>query len=87
MASPLPTPEKRRPASSQIVRLVERIRALVTERRALERGGSHERLEAKRHEIERLQWRLANLVRRELSETGPTGGPPTSRMATARRHG
>ncbi len=55
-------------ASSQIIRLVDRIRTLVSERRALEASGQPDRVEAKRREIERLQWRLANVVRRELSE-------------------
>ena len=86
-SSILPTPGNRRPASSQIVRLVERIRVLVSERRALERGGSAKRLEAKRREIEKLQWRLANLVKRELSDTGPSPRRSSSREATVRRQG
>jgi flagellin-like hook-associated protein FlgL len=55
--------------SPQVTQLIDRIRSLVAEKRRLD-GSSSRRREAIRLEIERLQERLANLVRRELSERG-----------------
>jgi hypothetical protein len=48
---------ERRRSSPQVTRLLERLRALVAEDR-----------EANRREIERLKWRLANVLKRELGE-------------------
>jgi predicted nucleic acid-binding Zn-ribbon protein len=60
-------PVPRRP-SPEVTSLIERLRKLVAERRRLEqrRDASRELLERRRREIERLQQRLANLVKREL---------------------
>ena len=59
-------PVPRRP-SPEVTSLIERLRKLVAERRRLEqRSASRELLERRRREIERLQQRLANLVKREL---------------------
>jgi hypothetical protein len=69
-----PTPTRGR-ASSQVVRLVNRLRELVAEQRALETGGNPKRLAAIRREIERLQCRLANVVRSELSNGRAAGQP------------
>jgi hypothetical protein len=56
----------RRP-SPEVTSLIERLRKLVAERRRLEqRRASGELLERRRREIERLQQRLAMLVKREL---------------------
>jgi hypothetical protein len=55
--------------SPQVTQLIDRIRSLVAEKRRLD-GSSSRRRGAIRLEIERLQERLANLVRRELSERG-----------------
>jgi hypothetical protein len=55
----------RRP-SAEVTRLIDRIRELVAERRRLEGRVSGELLERYRVEIERLQQRLANMVKREL---------------------
>jgi hypothetical protein len=70
-----PTIPKRKRASSDVVRLIDRIRELVAEKDALEGRTSSGRLEALRLEIERLQCRLANVVRRELSGPGPSPCP------------
>jgi hypothetical protein len=51
---------------SQVPTLIERIRKLVAEQRRLEKNGSGDGVEEKRREVERLQTRLANAVRREL---------------------
>jgi hypothetical protein len=56
--------------SPQVTQLIDRIRSLVAEKRRLDGSSSCGRREAIRLEIERLQERLANLVRRELSERG-----------------
>jgi hypothetical protein len=61
---------QRRPASREVVRLVDRIRALVSEQQSLDGRTSARRLEALRGEIERLQCRLANIVWSELSGKG-----------------
>jgi hypothetical protein len=70
MASHAPThetPEQGRP-SPHVVRLIDRIKKLVAEQRRLDEGdGEDRRRNANRREIARLQWRLANVVKRELS--------------------
>jgi hypothetical protein len=48
-------------------RLLDRIRKLVAEQRRMDDDDSDDRRAAKRREIARLQWRLANAVKRELS--------------------
>ena len=61
------TPEHRRP-SSQVVRLIDRIKKLVAEQRRLGDDDSEDRRrDANRREIARLKWRLANAVKRDLS--------------------
>jgi hypothetical protein len=62
--------ERRPSVSPQVAQLIERIRGLVAERRRLERGGGSGRRERVRVEIARLQERLADTVRRELSDPG-----------------
>ena len=54
-------------ASPQVIRLLDRIRELVAEQRRLGGRANRERVEANRREINRLQWRLANVLRRDLS--------------------
>lgn len=62
-----PTDGQGRP-SPQAVRLIDRIRKLVAEQRRLDDGDSDDRRrDANRREIGRLKWRLANVVKRELS--------------------
>ena len=51
--------------SSQVVRLIDRIKKLVAEQRRL--GDDDRRRDANRREIARLKWRLANAVKRELN--------------------
>jgi hypothetical protein len=52
----------------QAVRLIDRIRKLVAEQRRLdEDDGEDRRRDSNRREIARLKWRLANVVKRELS--------------------
>jgi hypothetical protein len=59
------------PPSPQVVRLIDRIKKLVAEQRRLDdRDDEDRRRDANRREIARLKWRLANVVKRELS-TGP----------------
>ena len=53
--------------SSEVVKLIECIRRLVTEQRRLEGRGGGERLRSNRLEVARLQRRLAVLVKRDLS--------------------
>jgi hypothetical protein len=60
---------RRRYASPQVVRLIERIKGLVDEQRRVEQGGG--RADALRREIGCLQERLARVVRRELNEGAP----------------
>ncbi|MGH2800221.1 MAG: hypothetical protein ACRDM0_21680 [Thermoleophilaceae bacterium] len=61
------TPRQARP-SPQVVRLIDRIKKLVAEQRRLDEGDSEDRRrDANRREIARLKWRLANVVKRELS--------------------
>lgn len=55
-----------RRSSPEVTRLINRIRKLVDERRRLEGRASRELLERYRVEIERLQRRLATVVKREL---------------------
>jgi hypothetical protein len=57
-----------RRSSPEVNRLIGRIRRLVDERRRLEGGASRELLERYRLEIERLQRRLATVVKRELPQ-------------------
>jgi hypothetical protein len=57
-----------RRSSPEVTRLIDRIRKLVDERRRLEGGASRELLEKYRVEIERLQRRLATVVKRELPQ-------------------
>jgi hypothetical protein len=61
------SPEQRRP-SPQVIRLIDRIKKLVSEQQRLNDGdGEDRRRDANRREIVRLKWRLANAVKRELS--------------------
>jgi hypothetical protein len=61
------TAEQGRP-SPQVVRLIDRIKTLVAEQRRLDESDSEDRRrDANRREIARLKWRLANVVKRELS--------------------
>ena len=61
------TPEQGR-SSPQVVRLIDRIKKLVAEQRRLDKSdGEDRRRDANRREIARLKWRLANVVKRELS--------------------
>ena len=61
------TSEQGRP-SPQVVRLIDRIKQLVAEQRRLGEGdGEDRRRDAKQREIARLKWRLANVVKRDLS--------------------
>jgi hypothetical protein len=61
------TPAQGRP-SPQVVRLIDRIKKLVAEQRRLDQDDSEDRRrDANRREIARLKWRLANVVKRELS--------------------
>jgi hypothetical protein len=55
-------------SSPQVARLIDRIKKLVAEQRRLdERDSEDRRRDANRREIARLKWRLANIVKRELS--------------------
>jgi hypothetical protein len=61
------TPELGRP-SPQVIRLIDRLKKLTAEQRRLDEGdGEDRRRDANRREIARLKWRLANVVKRELS--------------------
>jgi hypothetical protein len=52
----------------QTVRLIDRIKKLVAEQRRLDDDDREDRRrDANRREIDRLKWRLANAVKRELS--------------------
>jgi hypothetical protein len=54
--------------SPQVVRLLDRIKKLVAEQRRLDEDDREDRRrDANRREINRLKWRLANVVKRELS--------------------
>jgi hypothetical protein len=67
-------PDQGRP-SPQVVRLIDRIKKLVAEQRRLDDDDREDRRrDANRREIARLKWRLANLVKRELSP-GPGLSP------------
>jgi hypothetical protein len=59
----VPVPPK---PSPEVTHLIERLRRLVAERRLEARRASRELLERRRREIERLQQRLAAMVKREL---------------------
>jgi hypothetical protein len=66
--------------SSQVVRLIDRIKRLVSEQRRLDEDDRDDRRrDANRREIARLKWRLANAVKRELSPG------PGLRLASALR--
>jgi hypothetical protein len=57
-----------RTPSTQVTRLIARIKKLVAEQRRLDEDGEdRRRRDANRREIARLKWRLANAVKRELS--------------------
>jgi hypothetical protein len=67
-------------SSPQVVRLIDRIKKLVAEQRRLDEDDREDRRrDANRREIARLKWRLANVVKRELSPG------PGLRLATALR--
>jgi hypothetical protein len=55
--------------SHEARRLIDRLRRLVAEQRRLEDDGSSELREAKMIEIDRLQQRLATVVKRELTHS------------------
>jgi hypothetical protein len=55
-------------SSPQVRRLLDRIRRLVAEQERLAGSGNRARREANRREIARLQARLADVMRRRLSE-------------------
>jgi hypothetical protein len=64
----------------QVVRLIDRIKRLVSEQRRLDEDDRDDRRrDANRREIARLKWRLANAVKRELSPG------PGLRLASALR--
>jgi hypothetical protein len=53
---------------TETVRLIDRIKKLVAEQRRLDEDGREDRRrDRNRREIARLKWRLANVVKRELS--------------------
>jgi hypothetical protein len=57
------------PGQREVDRLLDRIRTRVSELRHLEAARVDRRvLEQQRREIDRLQWRLARLVRRQLGD-------------------
>jgi hypothetical protein len=55
-------------SSPQVRRLLDRIRRLVAEQERLAGTANRERREANRREIARLQMRLAQATKRQLSE-------------------
>jgi hypothetical protein len=56
------------PPRTHTQRLIDRIKHLVAEQRRLDEDDDDDRRrDANRREIARLKWRLANLVKRELS--------------------
>jgi hypothetical protein len=64
------TPARSR-SSPQVAQLIDRIKKLVAEQRRMdEDDGEDRRRDANRREIARLKWRLANVVKRELSPGG-----------------
>lgn len=55
------------PGQQEVDRVLERIRTRVSELRRLEGAGADRRvLQQRRREIDRLQWRLARIVSRQL---------------------
>jgi hypothetical protein len=67
--------------SPQVVRLIDRLRKLVAEQRRLGEGDDDDRRrDAHRREIARLKWRLANVVKRELSPGTGLSFALTSRL-------
>jgi hypothetical protein len=63
------TDDNPRQSSPQVGRLIDRIKQLVAEQRRLDDDddGEDRRRDANRREIARLKWRLANVVKRELT--------------------
>jgi hypothetical protein len=61
--------DRHRRFSHEVTRLIDRLRRLVAEQRRLEDDGSSELREAKMIEIDRLQQRLATVVKRELTHS------------------
>jgi hypothetical protein len=57
--------------SPEVTRLLDRIRKLVAAQKLLGKGATDGQRAAYRREIERMQQRLANVVRRELGEGLP----------------
>ena len=57
---------ERRRSDDDVAHLIDRIRTLVTEQRRLDASPKSERREGSSREIEHLQERLANAVKREL---------------------
>jgi hypothetical protein len=56
------------PPHTETNRLIDRIKKLVAEQRRLDEDErEHRRRDRNRREIARLKWRLANVVKRELS--------------------
>jgi hypothetical protein len=63
-----PTRNRGAEPSPQVVGLIDRIKRLVAEQRRLdEEDPGGDRRDTIRREISRLKWRLANVVKRELS--------------------
>jgi hypothetical protein len=63
-----PTRTRATEPSPQVVGLIDRIKRLVAEQRRLDKEDpGDDRRDAIRREISRLRWRLANVVKRELS--------------------
>jgi hypothetical protein len=63
-----PTRNRGTEPSPQVVGLIDRIKRLVAEQRRLDdEDPGDDRRDALRREISRLKWRLANVVKRELS--------------------
>jgi hypothetical protein len=65
--------------SPEVVGLIDRIKKLVADQRRLD-DDCDDRRDANRREIARLKWRLANVVKQELSPG------PGLRFALAFRH-
>jgi len=60
----------RQQPSPRVTRLIDQLRKLVAEQRRLEDEARCDGVRTQRVEIARLQRQLANVVRRELDETG-----------------
>ena len=59
---------ERRQSSTEVTRLIDRIRKLVAEKQRLEHREGSDRAAANTREIARLQRRLAMVVKRELTQ-------------------